>query len=332
MAFNGGAASVVGQVMSIINQQASANAGQLTSAVNRAVALASQRASIAPPAALRAPVVPALGSLPTPPVPITGEAAALMTDLRDRFDALINQHFPNAASYSQQADTWIQRALTVGGTGISAVVEDQLWARERNRTLKESGRAADEAASAWAAKGYSMPPGALLHAQALIEQTAQDKLGESSRERAVKSIDAELENVRLAVTHTIELRTKAVSAAVQYIGVLIGAASTEVQKQQVLQSAYATLTNATVAAYQATLGGSELTLRGGIAQQQSDVEVLKAEANLITQNVGQAVQAAVAAVQAYAQMAGSALNGLHAQAAISGNDQTSTSVSTITNL
>lgn len=332
MAFTGGASAVVGQVMNVIQAQANVSTTQLTAAVQRALTLAAQRVSFQRPNSLQASTPEGLPLLPEAPELGGNEADSIVARLESSFSQLLAEHFPGAETYTAHAETWINRALTTGGTGISAPLETQVWERERNRTLKESARASDEAATAWAARGYSMPPGALLHAQALIEQTAQEKLGESSRERAVKSIEAELENVRLAMNKAIDTRTAAVNAAVEYVRVTVNADSIDLQKKQLVQQAYTTLVNALLESYRASLSGADLALRAGIAQQQTDLEVLKTEAQLFAQNIQQSVQAAAAAVQAYAQMAGSALNGLHAQAAISGSDQTSYSESTITNL
>ena len=98
MAFSGGAAAVVGQVMSVINAQASASNTQVSAAVSRAITTASQRVSLTKPAGLVLPVVTPMAPLPQLPEMDGGEAALITETLRAKFAQLIDTYFPSAVS------------------------------------------------------------------------------------------------------------------------------------------------------------------------------------------------------------------------------------------
>lgn len=241
------------------------------------------------------------------------------------FSAFLDAHYPTA-QYAGLADTWLHNALAGGGTGISESVENRLWERDRTRLLKDAARATDEAMTTWMARGFAIPPGALIHQAATIERDAQEKISESSRERVIKSFDAELENVRLAVKASVELRNNAISAANAYLAAAIQFNSVQsnltieevkakLKKAELAIDIYKTDLNRVGIVNQYAQASSQLTQEGNIA-------VLRAT----TENVSAANQLYAAALQAAAQQAAAALNGLHVQAGISGSDVTTISI------
>lgn len=328
MAFDGGASAVVSEVFTNAWLQAQLLTDQGKAAIS-AVSIA----------AGAVPLLPALPDIPVPAAPptptLTGtafapdtavatQAAAVQALLTTAFSGFIATYYPAAVDANAQA--WINRALTSGGSGINVTVEDQLWARDRARVLRDAARATDEATSAWLARGYSLPPGALIHQAAVIDREAAEKIGESSRERAGKSFDAELENVRTAVAQAVTLRGAALSAAEDYMRAVALGPQIGAQVAGDTARFYSAINDTLVRFYQAQ---SEVSLN--VSRISTSVAELKergyeAQLRADTEYMGHRVSAAVATAQMIGQQASAALNGLHASAAIAGTDSTTTSI------
>lgn len=93
--------------------------------------------------------------------------------------------------------------LVNGGYGIDTADEQALWQRARERESLNAETAVQEATSAFAARGFPVPPGALL---ALIEgaqQQAMEKISSIGREIALKRADMYVENRKFTIQQAI---------------------------------------------------------------------------------------------------------------------------------
>lgn len=282
-------------------------------------------------------------------------AAEVEQMLKDEFSTFLQTYFPLDPTSLEAATEWINTALTVGGSGINANVETQLWNRDRARILEDLSRAQDEAITGWAARRFPVPPGAATYQVLQLQRDAAVKIADVSREQAVKSFQTEIENVRLAVGRALELRTSAVGAAGEYIKILAVGPQTDASYSASLASASAALENVAASYYgsftsaQASLEssansarasmfgstssaaasmfgsqieGSGINSRIAIANAESQTRVNELTAKLTVELLTAQVQAAIAAAHAAGTQAAAALNALHAQASISGNDST----------
>lgn len=272
-----------------------------------------------------------LANLPLPTAPIISfdpnkaqttydaTAQALTASLTASFLEFLQDYFPLGTELAAAA-AWVERALTTGGAGVNTVVEDQLWNRDRDRILNDAARAEDEAVSSWAARGYPLPPGAAAHQVHLLHRNAQTQIAESSRERATKTFEIEIENARLAVDKAISLRTSAVSSAGEYIRALALGPQLGAQLASTLVNAEATLASTTAEFYRAQVSALEIPLRIGTtniemkmraseSNQKADMDALRAR-----------VDVTMAAAQALSQQAAAMLNGFHAAVGVSGSE------------
>jgi hypothetical protein len=90
------------------------------------------------------------------------------------------------AALATTCDDWIQNTIVNGGTGIPAAIENAIWERARSRELVEARRLEQEAVNAFAARGFSLPPGALAARTLEIQQDATNKSSTIVREQAIK--------------------------------------------------------------------------------------------------------------------------------------------------
>lgn len=97
--------------------------------------------------------------------------------------------------------------ITVGGTGLSVVVEQAIWDRERNREDQVALKAKAELLNDTANRGYTLPPGVEARGLQEIAQETANKLIDLGRDVMIKQADLEQENVRFAVGEAIKLET-----------------------------------------------------------------------------------------------------------------------------
>lgn len=188
---------------------------------------------------LQLPAVPSLGAAPVIPLPPGLDAppdlgeldvtqlqnlywenrAEIMEMLKAAFSEYMAEWFPTG-TYFEKATAWLERALGEGGTSINTAVETALWERDRARLTAEAARAEDEAMTAFAARGYVLPPGSLVHSVLMVRQNLTNAVSQQSRDIAIKAHQDELENARLAVQQAIGLRGAAMSAAINYMQAL----------------------------------------------------------------------------------------------------------------
>lgn len=239
--------------------------------------------------------------------------------LTSNFTSFLATHFP-IGTYLARAQAWIENALQNGGSGINSSVEAQLWERERSRILKDAARATDELTSTWAARRFPTPPGALTFQQMQVSLAAAEKIGENSREQAIQSWKAELDNVHFAVEKAIALRVAAVGAAGEYIRTLALGPQIGAQLASAIIDAQARMASVVSEFFRSQVAAAELTLRASQVNAELQVRVGEANQMAAIKALEQRVNTAIAAAQTLATQAAAALNALHAQSGISANE------------
>jgi hypothetical protein len=270
-----------------------------------------------------------------PPLPPTlpnidpNEGKTIYDDSRAEIDVLIQSgygtflttYFPDGPFYQKALD-WLSKALD-GGTGINAAVEQQLWERDKARVLGLATQSEKTTFASFANRGFPVPPGAMVGQITQIRLGALKELAGQSRDIAVKSFDAELENVRFAVSTSIDLRKSALQAAGDYIRTLILGPQTAVQLATSLAGLKTALAQALTAMYSAQVAAVEPFVRLNITDAQLHAEA--DQANLRSKNSTQEslTRAALANANMVGGIAASSLNGINAGASISGSDSSS---------
>lgn len=122
-------------------------------------------------------------------------------------DAAIDYTEPTYTSaVLTKLQTEIQRMLS-GGTGLHPAVELALFDRARSREDIAAAKAVDEAHGTFAARGFELPPGALLATVDAIRERNHAAASAMAREILIKSAEWEIENLRTAVAQGVALET-----------------------------------------------------------------------------------------------------------------------------
>ncbi|MDP9895385.1 hypothetical protein J2W32_004483 [Variovorax boronicumulans] len=216
---------------------------------------------------------------------------------------------------------WLRKAIVDGGTGLSAGVEQQLWERGKARLLEESMEAEASLTESWAARGYPLPPGALVYGLQRIQLDRSRKLAEQSRDIAIKSFDTEIENVRFAVQQTLDLRSKAMSAMADYIRTLMMGPQTAMQLATGLAGLELDANRSMVALYSAEVQALQPRVQLAIEDARLQASTNEANQRSIVATAQSKADLAKAAATMLASQAAAGINAINAQTQISASDR-----------
>ena len=232
-----------------------------------------------PPAELLNPLIqaPALTeraepNKPQTMLPVFGATAPLdntaaPTDLEDRFDTAYRNATPGTVA---MLDGYVDAMLTkfnprfndqmtaiekqidaymAGGTGLKTEVEEAIYSRARERNDAEARRLSDAAYNETAARGFTIPTGAVNAQIQRIRQDAATANNKTSNEIIVMQAEMEQKNLQFAVTTSAGLRTTMLNAALSYHQNLIGINGQALDYAKTLLSSIIEVYNTAVKAY-----------------------------------------------------------------------------------
>ena len=141
-------------------------------------------------------------------------AAAMASDIVDEQLAKINpQYSAQMAAIESQLTKYL-----LGGTGLNTQVEDAIYSRAREKMDVEAKRVQDAAFADAAARGFTLPTGALYSALARARQDAANNNAKSATDIAVAQAEMEQKNLQFAVTTSAALRKSMLDSTMSYMG------------------------------------------------------------------------------------------------------------------
>lgn len=180
------------------------------------------------------------------------------------------------------------RRFFAGGTGIPAAVERALFERALDRDQLLVDKAVSEAYDEFSARGYTMPPGALVARVDSVRQEAMLKSQATSREILIKAAEWEIENLRFAVQQGIACENVLVGIFMNGAARLFEAAKHRVDSELAIYNAQVALFNARQSAYATEATVYKARLDGELAKLEvfkAEIEGEKAKASLNEQKV-----------------------------------------------
>jgi hypothetical protein len=242
--------------------------------------------------------------------------------MADLFAGLITANFPQVPTQSAAAEAWMTRALASGGTAVDANVEDQAWARARSAALRQAEQETEKARTEWAAKGFSMPPGGLVHQMAAIDTEARRVIADASRKVATGTAAAELKNVRVAVERAFAARQEAIVSAIEYMRALALAPDHGLKVTQNLQDVHDRVNKTVMELHSADLAAREHIFGVRKADERFRQEKNVAEVGWKDKQRKERATALTALIKSFGSELGAVLGGMHARGSVSGSDTT----------
>jgi chromosome segregation ATPase len=185
---------------------------------------------------------------------------------------------PTEAQYSSNFLTALRdelRRRIAGGTGISAAVEAQIWARAQSREagLVEANIA--EVTKNAEARGFSLPSGAFAAQLREAQKTALGKYSEQSTDIAIKQAELEQANVKHAIEQGNAMEGQLISYSNSMMNRAFDAAKYLAENAVAVYNAQVTLFRTNLEKY----GAYAAAYRALIDGERAKVEVYAAEVN-----------------------------------------------------
>lgn len=246
--------------------------------------------------------------------------AEISTKLETAFATFQATYFPEIASAASAALTWVKKALTTGGLGINPDVEQAAWQRDRARIGAEILRTEREQMATWADRGFPLPPGALAHSVKTIRLQGAEQLAAQSRDIAIKTLEVEIENARVALREAFAARTAALSAAGDYIRTLILGPQTAMQMATGLSGLQNDFARTLTQLYSAQAAAQEPLVRLKSLDAELQMRARTANADNTVKTNDHRVTVAIEAARMCATQAAAMLNGINAGVSIGASD------------
>lgn len=140
--------------------------------------------------------------------------------LDGQVDALLAKYCPRYHSSMETLELRLAK-LMEGGSGFSGDVERAVLERAKDRDLGEYRRVRDAAWADAADRGFTLPTGALLAAQARARQAASDNIARANTEIVIKQAELEQQNLQFTISTSLNLRQSILSAMLGFHGNLV---------------------------------------------------------------------------------------------------------------
>lgn len=160
-----------------------------------------------------------------------------------------------------------------GGTGLSADVEDSIWARDKERNEQQLEDTTDKVIQMWAKKGFSLPDGLLAHSLSEVQKEHMNKMLDRTREIAIKQADLEQSNLFKSLELAVNLADKLINMLIRYEELVFKGQEATARFANEYIDLQIKIYAAKVEAYKATAQVHEMIIR----EETSKVELYKAQ-------------------------------------------------------
>jgi hypothetical protein len=267
------------------------------------------------PALLRSPkaaeftvVKPKLGAPPTMSDLFDGDSTdPTMLFMNEKTDEFVAKYFPAInGSFKDIPEDWLVGIISgQKPLGQSQSYFDLVWHSARDRAYRTKASEQRTLEANFSARGFTLPPGALVDALIQSESRAADAILEVNVQAALKDADIKLEILKFAVTEAARLKLGILSSLADFYRMWISLPDKDIERARIKAQAQSALYGALSSYYNVEIEFEKLRLQASELQANVDLSVDK---NLISALTGGAsgANALGSAVQAFAGVAGDA--------------------------
>lgn len=194
-------------------------------------------------------------------------------------EQMISQYAPNHSAGMAAVESRLQTYLD-GGTALAPEVEEAIFNRARARNDVEAKKVQDAAFADIAARGFTLPSGALASTLARARQEAANNANKTSNEIAVAQAELEQKNLQFALSTSAALRTTVLQLTNSWLQGMLAINGQALDTAKAIMSAVIEAYNTTVKVYMTRVEGwkTEVAMFDSkIKFELSKVEIYKAE-------------------------------------------------------
>lgn len=227
--------------------------------------------------------------------------------LNSEVDAWYDKFFPMmAGSLKTMPEQWVCNILAGDNEyGLDATVFEIVWHRARDRAYRASATEQSTLQALFSERGFSVPPGVMLHAQNESEQRAANAIAEVNREQQVREAEIKLDLLKFAEQQAIQLKLGVMQSLAQFYRMWFEVPDKDLERARIRAQAQASLQQALSSYHNVELGFEELRLRA--EQVRAGVEIDNSRLRVAASD-GSRNSALGQATNAFAQIAAAAGN------------------------
>lgn len=189
--------------------------------------------------------------------------------------------------------------------GIDKTIFEMVWQQARDRAVRTVDSEQRTIEASFSARGFSLPPGAMIDAQMQVERRATDAALDVSREQAIKDADIKQRMLELALQLSTQLKLGMLSALADFYRMWITLPDKDIERERIKAQAMASLYGALSSYHNVEIAFQELSLKAAQLKSGVDIDV---DRNAVSRqgNVASTAGALGQAVGAMARVAGDA--------------------------
>lgn len=183
--------------------------------------------------------------------------------LNEETEALIDQYFPEINGCLRYSpEEWLCGVLTGQKPfGLSKEVFEAVWHESRDREYRTRNSAVEQIRAEFSARGFRVPPGAMVKAIIRAEERASDAIGEVNRAQTVRDAEIKLDLLKFAEEQAIRLKLGIFQSIADYYRVLMDLPNKDIEATRAKVAAYSSFNDAMSQFYRVQLGFEELRLQ-----------------------------------------------------------------------
>lgn len=237
----------------------------------------------------------------------TSEASIQYLDAK--MDAWLAKFFPELADCLKSTpEEWLCGIITGSAPfGLSREVFETVWHQGRDRAYRTAASETATLRAEFSARGFSLPPGALIGAINAAEVRAGEAVAEVNRTQTVKDAEIKLDLLKFAEEQAIRLKLGIMQALGDFYRQWISLPGRDADIARAKTAAYASLNSALSDYYRVELGFEELRLRAAEANAGFNLRENDKNAHLVDAYNGRNTSLAQAA-QAFGEISAGAAN------------------------
>lgn len=230
-----------------------------------------------------------------------------ISHLNEQAEEWANKYFPEVTGgLKSLPEEWLCGVISqLKPYGKDKTVFELVWHAARDRAYRTSSTETKTLEASFSARGFSLPPGALIDALAQSEARATAAILAVNVEEAIKDADIKLELLKFAEEQAIRLKLGVMQSLADFYRQWISIPDNDIRRAAVRAQAQASLYGALSTYHNVEIGFQELTLRA--AQMDAGIDIDVDRNRISASNIdGSRNSALGTAVSAFANLAGNA--------------------------
>ena len=235
-------------------------------------------------------------------------ANSIITQLDDQVDEWLAKYFPaiNGGLNSGTEDWCVDVISGVKPFGVDSTVFDLVWHKARDRAYRTTRSEQRTLEAAFSARGFTLPPGALVDAVTASEQRATDAVLDVNREQAIKDADIKVEILKHATTIAAQLKTGILNTSAEFFRAYYSVHGLDNETARIRAQAYSAYYNALATYYNVEVSWEELRMKSKATATTTDMELDRNRISMYAE--GGAASAHAQASRGFADIAASSAN------------------------